>query len=274
MPGHGSCPRIPLKICEICGKEYKPHTFERAKKSRTCSKKCFGILRKTDPKLRQASIDNLPKDVAGQNNPRWKGPITHICIICGKEFEKNRRQGPNHVFKTCSDKCLAILKSQNRTGENNPYWKGGLETIACLNCKQEFEAPPSSNRKFCSLECRDSYWQEDPSRHPNWQGGISKEPYPFEFDENLKEQIRGRDNRQCQLCGVPEDGRYEKHHVHHINYQKHDLRFKNLITLCRSCHNQTHHNRPFWQAFFEAKIKATYSETETSAHYSEQLILF
>lgn len=266
MPGPGNRPRIPLKICEICGKEYKPHTFERAKKSRTCSKKCFGALRKTDPNLRQASIDNLPKDVAGKNNPRWKGPITHICIICGKEFDKGRQQGPSHVFKTCSDKCLAVLKRQNWSGKNNPYWKGGLETIACLHCKQEFEAPPSTNRKFCSLSCRDEYWQEHPSEAPNWQGGISQDSYPHEFNRDYKDQIRRRDNFTCQFCGLSQEEQKRKYNrnfsTHHIDYDKNNLAQKNLISLCDSCHSKTHTNREYWQPFFEAKIKQTYSGAE------------
>lgn len=45
------------------------------------------------------------------------------CVICGSHFKfKNndtRRQ------RTCSDNCLAILKSRNNYRENHPQWRGG-----------------------------------------------------------------------------------------------------------------------------------------------------
>jgi len=354
MPGHGNRPRISLKICEICGREYKPHTFEHAKSSRTCSRKCYNVLCKTDPelhqKLHQTSINNLPKDVAGKNNPNYKGErsLVFTCVICGKIFERGLSQGPNQIYKTCSKECLSKLKSQNMSGENNPVWKGGFETIICLTCKQKFTAPPSSSRKFCSQTCYNSgraikfevvtcqnckkqfsasipthrrfcshlcfhewsrakptrnsnwkggpvvsaciycehpfetyfkdqkfcsyackgaYWSEQGffrgENNPSWRGGISKEPYPFEFDKDLKQQIRRRDNFTCQLCGKSQDEHFKQYReqlsCHHINYLKDDLRPENLISLCRSCHSKTHHNRPHWQSLFEARIVQIYS---------------
>ncbi len=314
--GYNGCPRIPYRTCEICGKQYKPLTFERAKKSRVCSRQCHGSLRKTDPELRQSSINNLPKDVAGVNNPNYKGLLTFTCVICGKKFEKSRGQslklvyktcskcliklgwtkrevgtkGPvrqrpfrficvicgtefeksrrqSHNYKTCSKECLSVLKSQNTSGENNPVWKGGLVTIACLNCEQEFDAPPSSNRKFCSFDCRVRHWQKYPSESPGWQGGISKYAYPSEFNENYKERIHHRDNYQCQLCNLTQEEQQQKYNrnfsTHHINYLKNDLTPKNLISLCDSCHSKTHTKREYWQSHLETKIQQIYSGVET-----------
>lgn len=100
-------------------------------------------------------------------------------------------------------------------------------------------------------------------KNPNWKGGVSKEPYPFYFDIDLKEQVRQRDNYTCQVCGMPQDEYFEQYKerlsCHHINYLKDDLRPENLISLCRSCHSKTHYSRPHWQSFFEAKIKQIYS---------------
>ena len=33
-----------------------------------------------------------------------------------------------------------------------------------------------------------------------WKGGISFEPYGLEFNEDLREVIRNRDRRKCQIC--------------------------------------------------------------------------
>lgn len=87
--------------------------------------------------------------------------------------------------------------------------------------------------------------------HFNWQGGISKLPYPFNFDEELKNLIRKRDNYKCQLCGCPQEECYEKLHIHHIDYDKDNLNPKNLISLCRSCHSKTIANRNYWINYFQ-----------------------
>ena len=47
-------------------------------------------------------------------------------------------------------------------------------------------------------------------KHPRWLGGTSFEPYTEEFNRQLKELIRLRDNYQCQKCGCPEIENLEK----------------------------------------------------------------
>jgi len=85
---------------------------------------------------------------------------------------------------------------------------------------------------------------------PNWQGGISFEPYSPEFNRQLKELIRNRDNYQCQICGMPECENIYKLHIHHIDYNKKNLNPINLISLCTSCHTKTNYKREYWEAYF------------------------
>lgn len=85
---------------------------------------------------------------------------------------------------------------------------------------------------------------------PNWQGGISYEPYTRDFDNNLKKQIRERDNNICQNPNCNKKIKI-KGDVHHINYIKEDCAENNLITLCKSCHAKTNRNRKYWQQFYE-----------------------
>ncbi len=84
-------------------------------------------------------------------------------------------------------------------------------------------------------------------KHPNWQGGISKEPYCQEWDIWLKEEIKERDNFKCQnpncdlttnLC------------VHHIDYDKKNCSTNNLITLCASCNSRANFNREYWKEYY------------------------
>lgn len=81
-----------------------------------------------------------------------------------------------------------------------------------------------------------------------WKGGISFEPYAPEFNSVLKEQVRQRDNYQCQLCHKTE----RKLPVHHIDYNKRNNNSDNLISLCRSCHSKTNERREFWKQYLKA----------------------
>lgn len=82
----------------------------------------------------------------------------------------------------------------------------------------------------------------------NWRGGISYEPYCHKFNNELKERIRDRDYRTCQLCGVKENGR--KLDVHHIQYDKKNCS-PDLISLCLGCHRKVNHNRDYWETYFQ-----------------------
>lgn len=88
----------------------------------------------------------------------------------------------------------------------------------------------------------------------NWQGGIGKLPYSFEFNKELKEQIRKRDNFHCQQCFRHESEFKTKLHIHHINFCRTDNRHSNLISLCQKCHAQTYYNRQDWIDYFKNKM--------------------
>lgn len=87
-----------------------------------------------------------------------------------------------------------------------------------------------------------------------WKGGISEDPYPFDWTNSLRDNIRQRDNYVCQICGLHQDelnNWYKKLDVHHIDYNKDNLDPTNLIILCRSCHIKTNHNREYWIKYFQ-----------------------
>jgi 5-methylcytosine-specific restriction endonuclease McrA len=57
----------------------------------------------------------------------------------------------------------------------------------------------------------------------------------------LRQEILQRDGWRCQACG-----RRSNLEVHHQEFRSHcgDDSKPNLITLCASCHEQVHRNRP------------------------------
>ena len=87
---------------------------------------------------------------------------------------------------------------------------------------------------------------------PLWIDGRSFEPYCPKFNRRLKEQIRDRDNRTCQLCGVQENGK--RLHVHHCHYDKENCN-PDLIALCYKCHSKVNFNRDFYEKLFITNLK-------------------
>jgi hypothetical protein len=93
---------------------------------------------------------------------------------------------------------------------------------------------------------------------PGWIDGRSYNPYPLEFNQELKESIRKRDNYECQNCGMTE----EEHliiigtllEIHHIDYNKQNCNKENLITTCKQCNLRANANRTYWQEFYTRKI--------------------
>ena len=120
----------------------------------------------------------------------------------------------------------------------------------CHFCKKKFWLSPSEIKlgygKFCSQKC---YGLSKRGKNNwNWKGGIGKEPYPFNFNEELKELIRKRDGYICQLCN-----NYGKD-VHHIDYDKKNCNPTNLICLCNKCNSKVNANREYWTELFQAGI--------------------
>lgn len=88
-----------------------------------------------------------------------------------------------------------------------------------------------------------------------WAGYITDKPYCDKFNETCREKNRKRYNRECFICGKPEEenitkfGKQKKLAVHHIDMNKdqgcNDHQW-NLIPVCMGCHLQLH--TPTWVA--------------------------
>lgn len=202
-----------------------------------CSKQCWYKYRKENKLCHE------------NNNPNWKGKIKKNCLICKKEYSVYPYR-KDSLF--CSKKCMYDSYSTRRVKEKAFHWKNKTEEISCSVCKKKFNRNikyiDKSKVNYCSLKC---YWNDISNRFFGenssvWKGGISKEPYPFGFNNLLKETIRQRDDYICQICKVEENG--IKHHIHHIDYNKNNIFLINLILLCKSCHGKTVSNRDIWES--------------------------
>ena len=93
--------------------------------------------------------------------------------------------------------------------------------------------------------------------HGGWRGGLSFLPYSKEFNESLKEDIRDRDGRKCQLCGKTEKEELcenkRKLSVNHIDFDKNNCSLENLNTLCNVCNIKICKDRKYWTEFFQKR---------------------
>ena len=85
--------------------------------------------------------------------------------------------------------------------------------------------------------------------------GQGSSHYPILFNNQLKFKIRKRDNFTCQCCGLKEENHFKGKkkvnlHTHHINYDKHNCKENNLITICSTCHQKSNFNRDYWFAYY------------------------
>ncbi len=195
---------------------------------------------------------------------------------CGTEFEEYDSQGRKREYinghsrrgKTLSPETRQLL-SDAKSGENNPNY-GKHPSPETRRKMSENHADVSGENhpmygKHHSPEARQKMSGENNPMYgrcgennpmygrrgencPNWQGGISKEPYCPIWTKWFKEEIKERDNFQCQNPDCSKQNLTLS--VHHIDYDKKNCSAGNLITLCRSCNSKANHDREYWKEFF------------------------
>jgi hypothetical protein len=72
-------------------------------------------------------------------------------------------------------------------------------------------------------------------KNPSWKGGVAD----WDYAENWKviaRKIRNRDEWTCQMCGEQRSNWGRSLHVHHIDSNKLNNDFLNLISVCSVCH--------------------------------------
>lgn len=89
-------------------------------------------------------------------------------------------------------------------------------------------------------------------KNPAWLGGLSLIDYGEDWNEELRQYIRDRDNR-CMLCNISLENAKKiklRMPVHHIDYIKTNNYKENLVLLCIRCHLLTNLNRDEWRKMF------------------------
>jgi len=282
-----------INKCKICNKEFESYDCEKRK---YCSFKCtikgqkkdherirknlikkykkllkkeYIINRKTimeiskELKIKKHKLTDLMKVCGikfrsnseshqgiqeGKNNPAYKDGSTfkkHYCVECHEEISYcSWKKGTQRCSKCWHKFCQ---------GENHPNWKGGKPY--CIDCGKELSSYSTTEGR-----CNECYRIHNVGKnHHSFIHGQGYFPYPNEFNDQLRDKIRERDNYTCQNCSMTE----EEHlivrginlHVHHIDYNKENCKEDNLITLCNNCNLRANSNRNYWQDFYKSKME-------------------
>lgn len=189
------------------------------------------ILKETDTELSKRAVKaRIYRNTSYRqgNEIKWG---RKDCNYCGEEFKPTSHKEQ----KFCSEECFGKAKDSKKE-------------VKCNGCGDSIERKENEVKKKNNLYCcRSCYYKDKKSKYigennPNWRGGSSFEEYPEEFNSQLKQEVRERDNHTCQMCGMPEpiveDVFNRVLEVHHLDENKDNCEIDNLISVCRSCHGR------------------------------------
>lgn len=172
------------------------------------------------------------------------------CAECSKIFKRNPGNVKNKEGRSfCGLKCVAKWNEKN-FHQTNPKSLKNLKNTFWIDKNVTQEKKDKARKKQSEANLKRE-WGE---KHYNWKGGISKNPYPPEFNRALKLKIRTRDNFTCCLCSKTEREELEQLNrvlaINHIDFDKNNCRESNLNTLCASCNSKINREREYWTNYF------------------------
>lgn len=205
---------------------------------------------------------------SGENHPGYKDGTTlkqHLCVDCGTPIGCQAIR-----CKPCNRKWM----SENKVNPGNYKDGSYMEKSYCVDCGKELVKHGAKRCKECYNVVLRKRLIENPImkgkktpkatrikqseaklKYFNTLGEERKNPYVFDWNI-IRKEIYQRDNYTCQECGIKctTEG-VSKIQCHHIDYNKHNNEFSNLITLCLGCHQPTNFNREHWIEYFNNKMK-------------------
>lgn len=102
------------------------------------------------------------------------------CAQCDKELDRYKCQLKNKN-NFCDNVCRGKWQSENMTGDNSHFWKGGKIEVKCSQCGKDLERSKNHterNKKghFCDHRCYGKWVSENliGSDSNRWNGGPSK----------------------------------------------------------------------------------------------------
>ena len=200
-----------------------------------------GLTKETDIRVRENigfSGHFHTKESKDKVSEKLKGHLPSFGFLGHKHTQEWKEEAKK--------RALGNPANKGRTKENDEGMRRHAESMLGNHFSRGSHWPEKRKEKY-----REMFSGE---KNPAYIDGRSFIPYSSEFNETLKEQIRKRDNYQCQLCGVPGEECERNLDIHHIDENKKNNLPENLISLCLICHLTTRSDREFWKMFFQSYI--------------------
>lgn len=188
----------------------------------------------------------------GEKSHNWKGGMaTVFCEYCDTPIERYQCMLEKQDMFFCDMQCKGAWHSENLSGEHSPIYK--KVKVPCSQCGTIVLRHPcrmeEHKNHFCSKECFGKWISENKSGVNSYQWNPDKTLlYYGPGWRRISREIRHRDNFQCCHCGISEKKLGKALDVHHVvplrNFNgdyKSANRPDNLVSLCKSCHNQAEH---------------------------------
>lgn len=129
-----------------------------------------------------ASVAGMKRHHSLQHGESIAGEIVD-CSHCGSKTRVRPYELEKYDDHYCDDDCRVGHLSEKNSGEDNPNYRGALQTYDCHQCGADVEKYPSHvvGRVFCSSGCRSA-----------WMSGLTGE------DSHRWNRI----NVPCDYCGA------------------------------------------------------------------------
>jgi hypothetical protein len=217
-----------IKIRIIGDKNSQDYTLPvpTDRKKIACSRFCHTIWQKTIPWEQRvgeefaASFRETMSELSSTNNPSTFPGVAEKISRGLKAYLKNNPHA--------------------RLGENNGFFGRRHSDATKQQWSDIKKGKWSYNQAQRKKQLLNTLKQEN---HPNWLGGISNGDYGLEFNRQYKLKIKIHYNFTCQICNEITNVL----DIHHIDYDKKNNLFENLVPLCKSCHGRTNYNRLKWK---------------------------
>ncbi len=276
-----------IKFCEFCGKEFKTNKKRQNKFcSKDCYLKS-NKKRKIDNIIYNECITDLeylkkvlPKDKLydlyinkkmKMNEIAEKYSISKFSMknyIQSFNFNKRHPNGKiaKFICKNCKEELKVIISKKRDFCSMKCYFeysKGKIkkflpkEDIVNILFNQELPLKAvkekyktdyetiNKNLKYYNLYDKYKEFRKD-KKFFTYINGSKKDYYSKKFNgKYFRQIIRNYYGNKCFICWFESKSR--KLDVHHIDYNKKNDNFYNLIPLCQSCHSKTNYNREYWQ---------------------------
>jgi hypothetical protein len=208
--------------------------------------------KKTEEHKRHIGLSNKGKaGFKGKDNPNWGGKL------CTPEWRE--KQSKAHKDQKATEETRRKLSIAGTGRKHSDETKARMSKAQSGEKNAMFGKYGELNPNYGNKYTDEQLLKMMGPNHWNWQGGKTNDQYCDAWNDPVyKQDIKKRDGNACMSSGCRHNSDNLPMHIHHIDYDKKNCHFSNLITVCNSCNARANFNRDEWTIFYRDILKAKY----------------